>query len=109
MADIEPYLRRIAGGFSKPSVRAALKEFTRTLQFSFTDTGETWLIRTADGKPATLSREAVAKPDIAVTISSGDLIGIMNKTTNPVTAYMQGRIRVTGGAQDLMQLRKLLE
>jgi putative sterol carrier protein len=109
MADIEPYLRRITDGFSKPSVQASLRGFTRTLQFHFPDTGETWSIRTADGKPATLSREGVVKPDIVVTIASGDLIGIMNKSTNPVTAYMQGRIRVTGGMQDLMRLRKLLE
>jgi len=36
--------------FANPTVQASLKGFTKTLQFKFTDTAETWLIKTVDGK-----------------------------------------------------------
>jgi putative sterol carrier protein len=108
MADIKPYLQKMVDRFANPSVQAALKGFTKTLQFKFTDTNEFWLIRAVDGTSATLSQEAVEKPDILVTIPSDVLAGIMDKKINGTTAYMQRKIQVKGAMEDLMKLQKLM-
>jgi len=108
MADIKPYLQKMVDRFADAGVQAALKGFTKTLQFKFTDTNETWLIRATDGKQATLSMEAVEKPDILVTMATDILSGIMDKKINGTTAYMQRKIQVKGAMEDLMKLQKLM-
>jgi putative sterol carrier protein len=108
MADIKPYLQKMIDRFANPAIQASLKGFTKTLQFKFTDTNESWLIKTVDGKEATLSQEAVEKPDILVTISTDILSGIMDKKVNGTTAYMQRKIQVKGAMEDLMKLQKIM-
>jgi putative sterol carrier protein len=108
MADIKPYLQKMIGRFTDPGVQATLKGFTKTLQFKFTDTNESWLIRATDGTSATLAQEAVEKPDILVTLTTDILSGIMDKKINGTTAYMQRKIQVKGAMEDLMKLQKLM-
>jgi putative sterol carrier protein len=106
--DIKPYLQKMVDRFANPGVQAALKGFTKSLQFKFTDTNEDWLIRSVDGKEATLTQETVEKPDIVVTIATDILVGIMDKKINGATAYMQRKIQVKGAMEDLMKLQKLM-
>jgi putative sterol carrier protein len=108
MTDIKPYLQKMVDRFANPGVQAALKGFTKTLQFKFTDTNESWLIRAVDGKEATLAQEAVEKPDILVTVATDILAGVMDKKINGTTAYMQRKIQVKGAMEDLMKLQKLM-
>jgi putative sterol carrier protein len=108
MTDIKPYLQKMVDRFVNPGVQAALKGFTKTLQFKFTDTNESWLIRAVDGKEATLAQEAVEKPDILVTVATDILAGVMDKKINGTTAYMQRKIQVKGAMEDLMKLQKLM-
>ena len=108
MADIKPYLQKMVDRFSNPGVQAALKGFSKTIQFKFTDTREDWLIRAVGGTSATLSQETLEKPDIVVTITSDILAGIMDKKVNGTTAYMQRKIQVKGAMEDLMKLQKLM-
>ena len=108
MADIKPYLQRMVDRFANPGVQAALKGFTKTLQFKFTDTNELWLIRAVDGTSATLSQETLEKPDVLVTITTDVLAGIMDKKINGTTAYMQRKIQVKGAMEDLMKLQKIM-
>ena len=108
MADIKPYLQKMVDRFANPGVQAALKGFTKTLQFKFTDTNELWLIRAVDGTSATLSLETLEKPDVLVTITTDVLAGIMDKKINGTTAYMQRKIQVKGAMEDLMKLQKIM-
>jgi len=108
MAEIRPYLQRMVNRFADAGVQATLKGFTKTLQFKFTDTNETWLIRAVDGKEATLFQEVVEKPDILITVATDILSGIMDKKINGTTAYMQRKIQVRGAMEDLMKLQKLM-
>lgn len=108
MADVKPYLQKMVDRFANPGVQAALKGFTKSLQFKFTDTNEDWLIRSVDGKEATLTQETVEKPDIVVTTATDILVGIMDKKINGTTAYMQRKIQVKGAMEDLMKLQKLM-
>jgi putative sterol carrier protein len=108
MADIKPYLQKMVDRFADPGVQAALKGFTKTLQFDFTDTNESWLIRAVDGNQATMSQEALEKPDILVTMATDILAGIMDKKINGTTAYMQRKIKVKGAMEDMMKLQKIM-
>jgi putative sterol carrier protein len=108
MADIQPYLQKMVNRFADAGVQAAFKGFNKTIQFKFPDTKEDWLIRSVEGTSATLTQETVEKPDIVVTIATDILTGIMDKKINGTTAYMQRKIQVKGGMEDLMKLQKLM-
>lgn len=108
MTEIKPYLQKMVDRFANPGVQAALKGFTKTLQFKFTDTNESWLICAVNGTSATLSQEIVEKPDIIVTIATDILAGIMDKKINGTTAYMQRKIQVKGAMEDMLKLQKLM-
>jgi putative sterol carrier protein len=108
MADVKPYLQKMVDRFADPGVQAALKGFTKTLQFKFPDTNESWVLRSVEGTSATLTQEAVEKPDILVTMATDILTGIMDKKINGTTAYMQRKIQIKGAMEDLMKLQKLM-
>jgi len=108
MTDVQPYLQKIVERFANPSLQATFKGFNKTLQFKFSDTNETWLVRAVDGTSATFAQESVEKPDVLVTIPTDILAGVMDKKINGVTAYMQRKIQVKGAMEDLMKLQKLM-
>ncbi len=108
MVDVQPYLQRIIDRFANPSLQASMKGFTRALLFKFTDTKEEWLIRTVDGKEATISKETTANPDVTITTTTDVLAGVMDHKINGMTAYMQRKIQTKGPMEDLMKMQKLL-
>jgi putative sterol carrier protein len=108
MAEIQPYLRKFVEKFDNPDVQTALKGYTKTLQFDFTDTGEKWLIRVEDGTKATLTAEALEKPDMTIKTTTDVMAGIIEKKINPQNAYMQRKITIKGSMDDLFRLQKLL-
>jgi len=108
MTDVQPYLQRIVDRFANPSLQASMKGFTKNLLFKFTDTSEDWLIKTVDGKEATLSKETTDQPDVTITTSTDVLAGVMDKKINGMTAFMQRKIQTKGAMEDLMKMQKLL-
>ncbi len=108
MVDVQPYLQRIVERFANPSLQTSMKGFTRALLFKFTDTKEEWLIRTVDGKEATISKETLATPDVTITTTTDVLAGVMDHKINGMTAYMQRKIQTKGPMEDLMKMQKLL-
>ena len=108
MVDVQPYLQKIVDQFDNPKVQSSLKGFTRTMLFRFTDTREDWLIRTIDGREATLVKDSYANPDLIVTTTADVLTGVMDRRINGMAAYMQRKIQVKGSMEDLMKLQKLL-
>jgi putative sterol carrier protein len=108
MVDVQPYLRKIVEQFDNPKVQTSLKGFTRTMLFRFTDTHEDWLIRTVDGKEATLVKDTHTNPDLTVITTAEMLTGVMDRRINGMAAYMQRKIQVKGSMEDLMKLQKLL-
>ena len=108
MTDIKPYLQKMVDRFAIPNVQSSLKGFTKTLQFKFPDINEVWLIRAVDGKEATLSQEALEKPDVLVTMNSDIMAGIMDKKINGTTAFMQRKIQIKGAMEDMMKMQKIM-
>jgi putative sterol carrier protein len=108
MTDVQPYLQRIVDRFANPNLQASMQGFTKNLLFKFTDTSEDWLIKTVDGKEATLSKETMDQPDVTITTSTDVLAGVMDKKINGMTAFMQRKIQTKGAMEDLMKMQKLL-
>jgi putative sterol carrier protein len=108
MADVQPYLQKIVEQFDNPKVQTSLKGFTRTMLFKFTDTNEDWLIRTVDGREASLVKDTHSSPDLTIITSEEVLTGVMDRRINGLMAYMQKKIQVQGSMEDLMKLQKLL-
>jgi putative sterol carrier protein len=108
MVDVQPYLQKIVDQFSDPEVQSNLKGFSRVMLFRFTDTKEDWLIKTEDGKAATLVKDTMENPDILITTTTEVLTGVMDRRINGLAAYMQRKLQVKGAMEDLMRIQKLL-
>jgi putative sterol carrier protein len=108
MADVTPLLERIRGRFGEPSIQESFRGFTKKIMFDFTDTEEQYVLSVVDGREASVEKSAAQGADVVVTISTDTLSGVMNRTTNPVTAYMMRKIKVKGSMDDLMKLQKIM-
>jgi len=94
--------------FADPSVQESLKGFTKTMQFSFTDLKEDYVFNINDGKLAGVEKKSLPNANIVITVANSLMEGIMNKTSNPMTAYMTGKLKVKGPMDDLMRMQKLM-
>lgn len=108
MADIVPYLERIRARFAQPEMQAAFRGFTKTMQFTFPDLRRDFTLSIAEDGSATLAEQTVPRPDVKVTTSSDTLAGIVDRTINPIQAYMTRKLKVSGQMDDLLRLQKLL-
>lgn len=81
--------------------------------FLFDLTGEDggkWALAVADGK-ADLQKVAqgdTVDPDVTLSMAAEDLVAISNGSLNPVAAFMQGKVRVTGDMGLAMRMQSLL-
>jgi putative sterol carrier protein len=107
VTDMAPYLAQIVAHFTEAAAQNAALP-ARTVQFTFSDSGEVWAVRYGGGEPATSSRETLEKPDVAVTAPSDVMAGILDKKINGTMAYMQRKIQVKGAMDDLLRLQKLI-
>jgi putative sterol carrier protein len=94
--------------FADPAVQESLKGFSKTMQFSFTDLKEDYVFTINDGKLASVEKKAIPNAAITITVANALMESIMNKTSNPMTAYMTGKLKVKGAMDDLMRLQKLM-
>jgi putative sterol carrier protein len=93
--------------FNEPSFQQTLKGFTKTMQFSLTDLKEEYLFTFTDGKLTNLEKKNLPNANIIITTTNSVMESVMNKTSNPMTAYMTGKIKVKGAMDDLMRLQNL--
>jgi putative sterol carrier protein len=108
MTDVLPYLSKFAGRAADPGAQAAMKGFTRTLMFTFTDSKEDWVVRFEDGREAGIAKETHPKPDLRFVTTTDVLAGVMDRKINGVMAFLQRRIQAHGPKEDLLKLQKLL-
>ena len=94
--------------FADPSVQESLNGFSKTIQFSFTDIKEDYLFTIKDGKLASVERRLNPNANMVVFAANSLMAGILEKTANPMTAYMSGKLKIKGAMDDLMRLQKLM-
>jgi putative sterol carrier protein len=106
--DIEDTLNLVKAKFDDPKLKPRFVGFTKNMQFTFPDLNTSYLLKVNNGEVKSLSEENMPTPDIHVTIDSAIFIEILNKKTNPMTAYQTGKLKAKGNLTDLLKLQKLL-
>ena len=101
-------LEKVKARLDDPATKEKFKDFTKKMQFSFTDLNTNYVMDVVNGEAKSLKEETVEKPDILVTIKSDLFLGILDKKINPVTSYMTGKIKVKGAMGDLLKLQKIM-
>jgi putative sterol carrier protein len=78
-----------------------------TIQFHVTGQGGgDWYVDIANGALQVHTGQAPA-PKLTVTASAADYLAIVNGDTKPMTAFMQGKVRVQGDMPLIMRLQSL--
>lgn len=101
-------IRQLEAKFSDPGVQKSMEGFTQTLQVSFTDLGENYVFTIEDGKLSNVEKKSLPNAGIVITVSSTVLDGILIKKSNPMVAYMTGKLRMKGSREDLTRLQKIM-
>ena len=78
------------------------------LLFDITGESEGQWTATIEGGGIIVEEGAADNPTTTITCSDVDLLGIVNDEVNPVTAFMQGRIKVEGDMALALKLQGLL-
>jgi putative sterol carrier protein len=101
-------LKKVKSRLDDPMTKEKFKDFTKKMQFSFSDLNTNFVMDIVNGEAKSLKEETVEKPDILVTMKSDVFLGILDKKMNPVTSYMTGKIKVKGAMGDLIKLQKIM-
>jgi putative sterol carrier protein len=68
--------------------------------------GGQWTATSVDGK-LSLSEGAPISPQVTIKFSAEDFLALVNGELNPISAFMQGRIRIQGDMSVAMRLQSL--
>ncbi len=69
--------------------------------------GGQWTL-TLNDEGVTLENGKTATPNVTFSMAAQDFIAIANGTLNPISAFMQGKVRVSGDMGLAMRLQSLL-
>lgn len=84
------------------------KDEDATLAFDITGEGGGQWIARIEGGTLTLDEGTVTDPDMTLAASAEHFLAMVNGDLNPVTAFMQGKVKIKGEASLAMKLSKLL-
>ena len=103
-----PCIEELRKRFSDPTIKESLEGFDQTLQISLTDLDENYVFTIKNGKLTKVDKRNLPDAGIVVTVTSAVFEGILNKTSNPMMAYLKGKFKMKGARDDLMRLQKVL-
>jgi putative sterol carrier protein len=86
---------------------SAASGLTKTFQWNITgDDAGVYAIKFTNGQPE-LVKGGVEKPDITLTVSDKDWTSIVEGKLDPTTAFMTGRVKISGDLTLAMRLQNL--
>ena len=68
--------------------------------------GGQWTVTIADGQ-LSLAEGVVGSPVVRLRLETDDFVALVNRRLNPISAFMQGRVRVEGDMGVAMRLQAL--
>jgi putative sterol carrier protein len=100
-------MRQTLDGLASSASADKLKGIDATILFDVTgDDGGQWTVNIDDGQ-VSIEEEAPESPDVTVRAASKDLKALIKGELNPMAAFMQGKLKVTGDMSLAMQMQKL--
>ena len=95
--------------FGDERVAHNFADWNKTMQYSFSDTGEHWLIRFVDGRASAPERldGPAERPDIVYEMSTATLAAMTRGELSGMQAYRQRRLRLRASFSDMMKLQAL--
>ena len=69
------------------------------------DPAGSWIVRAADG--AVRVEEGAGAADVTISANERNFLRVLNREQNPMTAYMTGKLKITGDLGVAMKLQKL--
>ena len=67
-----------------------------------------WLAAAQDGQISLSAAAAQAEADLTVALSTETAVGLLQKTVNPVAAFMTGKVRIKGDPGQIALAKKIL-
>jgi len=100
-------LARLAGRLGDGDASARSKSFDRTLTCTLRDLGVVYGGRLKDGQLIDIARTGSSDAQIRLTMSSDDLLALVDGELNMGSAWATGRVKVEAGVRDLLKLRTI--
>ena len=102
-------LEKMVGNIELPANKKRFANFSKTLQFDFTDNSDAICYIIFHEGMATIVDGVNENADLMITTTTEVIMDIMNGTQSPTRAFMSGKIKVKGPMNDLMKLQALMK
>lgn len=102
-------LEKMVGNIELPKNKKRFANYSKTLQFDFTDNSDAICYITFQKGKATIVDGVDENADLMITTTTEVIWAIMNGTQSPTRAFMSGKIKATGPMNDLMKLQALMK
>ena len=106
--EIETALQGIAARFQEPTLQDRFRNFKRDVVFNFTDLDASYLFKIHEAKVTPTELKA-DKQQVEVITDGATFLGILNRSIDGFTAFLDGRLKVHGPISDLLKLQELLK
>ncbi len=102
--DLQDIFKKIVANYDSE----AMSDFNATVVFDLSgDEGATYNLTFADGK-ANYGVGAVENPTATILMTATDFQALTSGQLNPMAAFMQGKIKVTGDMSTVMKMQGML-
>jgi len=82
--------------------------FNKTMQFTVSDSGDTYHFRIENGRAGDVIEGPATKPDVSMDAPMKKILGILVGQIPPTRIIMEPSVKIRGAPQDLMFINKFL-
>jgi hypothetical protein len=105
---LEQQLEMFRKKFLDPRVARDFKGWNgKTMQYLFTDTGDRFIIRFADGVPGPAERGTAEKAEIQYELATETFFALARKEITGLRAYAQGKVKLRASMPDMLKLQRI--
>lgn len=102
-------LEKMVGNIELPKNKKRFANYSKTLQFEFTDDSDIVCHIVFNEGTATIIEGVDETADLMITTTTELIMTVMDGTQSPTRAFMSGKIKAKGPMNDLMKLQALMK